>query len=200
MRSPAPVFTPTSVGSPFSHSSRRRALVAAALGAALAACSTATPYQPMGAPSSEGAGGYSDVQLQPDRWRVTFAGNSLTSRDTVETYLLYRAAELTVQSGYDWFTTAQRSTDATTQAYAYPIDRPWGPAWGPRWRYHDGIGVWRRWDPWGSDPFFDVDLVTQYEASAEIIMGRGAKPADDPHAFEARSLMDALSSQIVRPR
>lgn len=191
---------PRAVGRRFQHPSPRTALIVACLSAALAACGTATPYQPVGAPTSQGYGGYSDVQIQPDRWRVTFSGNDLTSRETVETYLLYRAAELTVQSGYDWFTTTQRSTDATTQVYTYPIDRPWGPAWGPRWRYHDGVGVWRRWDPWGSDPFFDVDLITQYEASAEIFMGRGPKPADDPHAFDARALMTSLSGQIVRPR
>ena len=32
-----------------------------------------------------------------DRWKVSFSGNSLTDRNTVETYLLYRAAELTDQ-------------------------------------------------------------------------------------------------------
>lgn len=174
-------------------------LALACLGGALTACGTATPYQPIGASSSEASGGYSEVRLQSDRWRVTFAGNDLTSRETVETYLLYRAAELTVKSGYDWFTTAQRSTDATSEVYNYPIARPWGPMWGPRWRYHNGLGVWRTWDPWYSDPFFDVAEVTQYEASAEIVMGHGAKPANDPHAFDARSLMDALSDQIVRP-
>lgn len=198
MRIPAP--TPTPAERSPSRPSRRTILVVACLGAALAACTTATPYQPMGSPSSQGSGGYSDVRLEPDRWRVTFAGNELTSRETVETYLLYRAAELTVQSGYDWFSTTQRSTDATTQVYTYPIARPWGPGWGPRWRYYDGLGAWRTWDPWRSDPFFDVDQVTQYEASAEIVMGRGPKPAGDPHAFDARALLISLSSQIVRPR
>lgn len=197
MRSPDLAQTPA--GSPLSVPSRRAALVVC-LGAALAACSTATPYQRRGAPSSQGAGGYSDVQLEPGRWRVTFAGNDLTSRETVETYLLYRAAELTVQSGYDWFTTTQSSTDATTQIYTYPIARPWGPGWGPRWRYYDGVGAWRTWDPWRSDPFFDVEQVTQYEASAEIVMGRGSKPANDSHAFDARALLTSLSNQIVRPR
>lgn len=113
---------PRAVGRRFQHPSPRTVLIVACLGAALAACGTATPYQPVGAPTSQGYGGYSDVQIQPDRWRVTFSGNDLTSRETVETYLLYRAAELTVQSGYDWFTTTQRSTDATTPG-ARPGDR-----------------------------------------------------------------------------
>jgi hypothetical protein len=41
--------------------------------------------------------GYSDQQIESNRFRVSFAGNSLTARETVERYLLYRAAELTVQ-------------------------------------------------------------------------------------------------------
>ena len=53
----------------------------------------------------------SDHQPEPDRWRVTFAGNSLTSRETVEAYLLFRASELSVQNGYDWFEIVDRHTN-----------------------------------------------------------------------------------------
>ncbi len=48
------------------------------------------------ASASRVEGGYTSAQLAPDRWQVTFSGNSLTSRETVEDYLLYRAAELTL--------------------------------------------------------------------------------------------------------
>jgi len=89
-----------------------RALVAAALGAAaLGACVTATPYQPLGARGTGASGGFADVRLAADRYRVTFAGNSMTSRERVETYLLYRAAELTAERGYDGFTIVDRATD-----------------------------------------------------------------------------------------
>ena len=40
---------------------------------------------------------------EENRYRVSFAGNSATSLQTVDDYLLYRAAELTVQTGHDWF-------------------------------------------------------------------------------------------------
>ena len=39
---------------------------------------------------------------------MRFHGNSLTSRETVEAYLLYRAAELTIERGGDWFTILDR--------------------------------------------------------------------------------------------
>ena len=63
------------------------------------------------------SGGFSDVRLETDRFRVTFAGNSLTSRETVERYLLYRAAELTVAQGADWFSVVERQTDRKARTY-----------------------------------------------------------------------------------
>ena len=43
--------------------------------------------------------GFSEQRIEDDRYRITFRGNSSTSRETVENSLLYRAAELTVQTG-----------------------------------------------------------------------------------------------------
>ena len=76
-------------------------------------------------------GGFAETQIEANRWRVTFSGNSLTSRDTVERYLLYRSAELTVQQGYDWFAAGDRATDKSTQTFVDPyFDAYWGPRWG----------------------------------------------------------------------
>ena len=65
----------------------------------VAACATETAYRP-----ATGSGfyrtGYSDVRIEPNRYRVTFAGNIVTDRDVVERYLLFRAAELTLQQGF----------------------------------------------------------------------------------------------------
>jgi hypothetical protein len=85
-----------------------RLLTAIAALAALGACATATPYQA----AHDGARGYTNQQIENDRWQVSFAGNSLTDRQTVETYLLYRAAELTDQNGFDHFRVVQRETEA----------------------------------------------------------------------------------------
>lgn len=181
-------------------------LAAAAL--ALGACATPTPYQP-NIRGQKVSGGYSEVQLEADRFRVTFTGNSLTSRETVEGSLLYRAAELTVQQGYDWFFILDRQTDRDTRTYVEPdpFYRPWyGPSygyWRPYWRYYGGSFGWRSWDPYWGSPFWadqmDVRTVTRFEASAEIQMRRGPKPADEPRAFDARSVMATLGPQIQRP-
>jgi hypothetical protein len=181
--------------------------VAVALSAGLAACATPTPYQPV---ATKGAtqGGYSELRLEPERYRVTFAGNSLTRRETVEGYLLFRAAELTVQNGYDWFAIVERDTDKKTRTYvdSDPFYRPWYGGygfWRPSWRYYGGPYGWRTWNPYWGDPFWadrvDVRTIERYEASAEIVMGKGAKPADDPKAFDARAVIENLKPRIQYP-
>jgi hypothetical protein len=183
----------------------KRLLIAAAATAALAlgACETATPYQPLQR-GTTASGGYSERQIEPNRWQVTFSGNSLTDRRTVETYLLYRAAELTASQGFDWFSVVDRHTDRDTRVYADPYFSSWGGWWGPSWRlYGPRFGGWSRWGYWGGwGPGFgdfDIHQVTRYEANAEIFMGRGAKPPNDVRAMDARAVLDRLGPNIVRP-
>jgi hypothetical protein len=185
---------------------KRLIIAAAAITAAygLSACETATPYQAL-TPATASSGGYSDTKIEANRWKVGFAGNGMTARDTVETYLLYRAAELTVNQGFDWFETVDRQTDKHTQTYVDPVGPggPYGFGWHPYWRYYRGGFGWRGWDPYGGDPFWandvDVQTVERYETSTEIVMGHGAKPVGDPHAFDAREVMSNLAGKIVKP-
>jgi hypothetical protein len=180
----------------------RRLMIIAAAGLALTACETATPYQPAGAPGAQASGGYSDQQIEANRWRVTFAGNSLTSRETVERYLLFRAAQLTVDQGFDWFEAVDRHTNQQTSFVGDTPYGGWGGYWGPRWGlYRPGFG-WG-YGYWG-DPFWggpvDVEQVSRFEASAEILMGHGPKPASDPRAFEARAVLSHLGPSIKYPK
>ena len=187
----------------------RIALVACALAAgSLTACTTATPYQPRVA-GQRVEGGYSELQLADGRYRVDFAGNSLTSRDRVEGYLLYRAAELTVRDGYDWFLIVDRLTEHDVETYVEPdpFYDPWyGNGygyWRPHWRYFRG-GSWRVWHPelggafWGDG--VDMRTVERFEAHAEIVMRRGPLPAGEERAFEARRVLADLGPSIERPR
>jgi hypothetical protein len=168
----------------------------------LSACETPTPYQPLAAGQAQ-SGGYSEVRIEDNRWRVTFHGNSLTSRTTVETYLLRRAAELTLAQGDDWFEIVQRHTDKHVQTYADPL----GPDpfdYGFGWRYYRRGAWWGDpfWGgPWGGPwgPDFDVQTVERYEASAEIVMHHGPKPADNPHAFDARQVLSNLAGRAPPP-
>lgn len=193
----------------------KRALMAAlatiALASGLTACETATPYQRLNPANSE-AGGYSDVRLNADRWRISFSGNSMTSRETVERYLLYRAAELTVSQGYDWFQENQQHTDRQSSLYVDPFySTGWGATygygWQPDWRFHrmGFYGGWSDWGPgygpWGFDPWGPsyVEQFNRYEVSADITMGHGPRPAGGK-ALDAREVMMNLGPGIQRPK
>ena len=189
-----------------------RALIAVAAAltvtsAGLAGCETATPFQPIAAQHGEDRGGYSEQQIEANRFRVEFAGNTLTSRQTVEKYLLFRAAQLTVSSGFDWFQSVDRHTDKQTSYYGDGFDG-WagGPAWGLYrpgfgWGYgYGGIGPYGGFGYGGfGGPGFDIDQVTRYQASVEIVMGRGPKPPN-PRAYDARQVIDHLQATIRYPK
>lgn len=95
-----------------------RHLLLAASVAVLSACATSTPYQAASKPG--GFDGFSQTMIENDRARVTFGGNSLTDRETVENYLLYRAAELAVERGFETFTLNERETEEKTRRNVSP--------------------------------------------------------------------------------
>ena len=77
--------------------------LAAIVALALGACGA--PYQPE---TTSGGwlgrdGGYAEQQVAPYTYVVRFAGNGWTDREDAEWQALYRAAELTVREGGDFF-------------------------------------------------------------------------------------------------
>lgn len=193
--------------------SRLRLLSALSALAILGACATATPYQAAG----DSQKGYANQQIETNRWMISFAGNSLTDRQTVETYLLYRAAELTDLEGYDYFQVIRRETDEDRRLIATGYDAfdPFYSNFYCNYRFYGRHGVLRGYPrswyrrragfhgPFGyHDPFWgsswDYREVVRYEATSEIIMGKGEKPSD-PSFFNADEVLMNLSGQIVRP-
>ena len=163
----------------------RKALVAALATSTLmvAGCATETRYRP-----ATGQGfnrtGYSERQIEPNRFLVGFSGNSVTTRDTVERYLFFRAAELTLQNGYDYFVMADRDTDRQTRTYTTP-------------GFGGGFGPWGGWGGGFND--FDVRTVDRFEASAEVVMRKGPIPRDNIRAFDARRVVDTVGPTVQLP-
>lgn len=179
------------------------AAVAAAAALALTSCASPTPYQPI-ASASATQGGYSETQIAPDLWRVTFAGNTLTSRERVEGYLLYRAAELTLERGEDWFEIVGRETEREVREEVRrdPFYDPYFGYyyWRPRWSYFHRPYGWRHWDPYWGDPFFETREVDRYVVSAEIEMHSGPTPEDGRRIFDANEVIERLGPTIERPQ
>ena len=155
----------------------------------LSGCVTATPYQP--APPR--GFGYSEERLDQNKFRVSFRGNAQTPRETVEDYLLYRAAELTLQNGFTHFIVVGRDTEAKT-SYRYWIDHYGGRGW-----FYHGFPGWGWHDPWNRPWSYDVQPVTTYTASAEIILVKGPREDGDLRAFDAQEVLTQVGPRVVRP-
>jgi hypothetical protein len=155
-------------------------MVAAAV--VLAACARQpTPFQQ----ASGGGGGYTTQQIASNRFRVSFTGNTVTPREVVDTYLLYRAAELTLENGFDYFIIVNRDTQRNTQfrTYGDTLNTGWRGGWG--WR-HSGFTTYR------------TVPITSYEAVADIVLNRGPAPTDNPDAYTAREVLAAIGPTVVR--
>jgi hypothetical protein len=133
--------------------------------------------------------GYTDRELAPGRYRITFTGNSSTPRETVENYLLLRASEVTMAAGAAHFLFDSCDTSARTRINASPLG-------GPPGFYGGFYGGWAFRPRWGYSPFGPEVMITQttrYEAYAEIVLLEPGQEANEPRAVDARAIIDHLS-------
>ena len=163
----------------------------------LAGCMTPTPY----APRLEGErAGYTDRALTQNRYRVTFTGNSATPRETVETYLLLRAAEVTRAAGYSSFVFDTRNTKANHTYDTIPSGPP-DPYFARRGAF-GGFGGYGGFGGWGGfgfayDPMVDVVVHTNYDAYAEIVLLTPEQAAREPRAMNANDVISRLGPEAA---
>jgi hypothetical protein len=159
---------------------------------ALVGCAEPAAYAPRAPGQSVG---YTDEQLAQNRYRVTFTGNSVTPRETVENYLLLRSAEVTLQSGYRAFEFDTRDTKADVR---YRSDFTGWPGWrgGYGWYWHS----WAFGSPFGP-PYESVDSypITRYQAYAEIVMLTPEEAHNNPRAINAHDVITHVRPMTVPP-
>ncbi len=161
----------------------------------LAACATSTPYGPA---TQSGGYGFSEQRVEDNRYRIVFRGNSSTPRETVENFLLYRAAELTKNNGFDYFILMESDTEAkTSYSTSYP------PAFYGRYSFIVGsrrayyhFPYYAYGFGWGYPHDSYTREITRYSAVAFVSMHRGKKPEGDPHAFDTGQVLNNLGPFI----
>ena len=157
---------------------------------ALAGCAPEPPYY---GPKDGGSVGYTDLRLDQNRYRVSYTGNSSTDRETVENFLLMRAAQVTLQSGYTHFVFDTRDTKAKTTYYSSFTGWPGWP----------GYGGWY----WDGPPGFggpaeiegESRPITRFDAYAEIVMLTPEQAAKEPHAIDANAIIAHVGPLIPPP-
>jgi hypothetical protein len=153
-------------------------------------------------------GVYTQVKRGAGHYRLIIKGHNFTSHDAIEKYLLYRAADLTLQQHFQWFTlTENRSKgdiaplpkrDPAGMHYSFRMQ-----FWRPVWRYKlAGSPEWTTWSPFSTVAFFadgkDPKTISDFELSADIVMHKGTM-GDNPLAFEADAVSDFLINQVSPP-
>lgn len=155
----------------------------------LAACSSQPEYR-----AAEGSGyGYDATQLTDTQYRVTFKARG-SDADKAMDYALLRAAEVTLQNGYDWFIVTHRETLIDNEriepssTLRYSDSRDVVTRCGlvsctttsyPRSSFSAGIHI-------GGDKSRDIKSIL------EIKLGKGVRPDTDA-SFDALEVRQHLS-------
>ena len=182
-----------------------RPLIAAGAALALAACvSTQTVYAPAapaGSTYARSSAGFSEYKVEDNRYRVTFQGGAGASERLVNDYAFLRAAEITIRDGYDWFQVVDRFGEASGDGSRHGG----GPTISIGASTGSGYGSYGGYRGYGRGGSFGIGLGTSFPLGGrgysdgrthartiEIVMGRGAKPAD-PSAYDARQVAASLA-------
>lgn len=142
--------------------------------------SCATRYQPLGL-----TGGFSEARFDETTYEIAFKANAFTSADEVQRYILFRAAELTSQAGFDYFVITEAGTNVTGQ-----VDQNGNIS---------GYGTTTLSDP--STPTFQPARTTFVIKPGErvlIKMGKGAKP-EIQNGYQAAAILRYVGPSINRP-
>jgi hypothetical protein len=128
-------------------------------------------YEPR---TDEARYGYAEMQLGPNRMRVSFNGDTLTSRETVDTYLALPRRGGTLERGFDYFVIVSHDIAETSR--------------------YDGLAGGRR--RISGATFREVSSNT---AMVDILMFEGETPPPIANVFNAHAVKRSLDPHIQRP-
>lgn len=168
----------------------------------LAACAAPEPTRYQASGSGEDFG-YSEKWLDDATYEVRFAGNRLTERETVETYALYRAAELAQEKGYESFALLERTVEEHTKERVY-YDRPGfygSPFYYGPYGWHRPYGYYgyypRPYGAWGAPRRVSQ---TNFSAVATVALFTGTPPEEAVKTYDALEVIAELGPKVVRPK
>jgi hypothetical protein len=153
--------------------------IVAAAAALLAGCATPTPYGPAARPDGPG---FTQTQIESDRFRVTFRGYGGDDGARVQNFALLRAAEITLANNGDYFLVDARDMFFTGRSTGSTLSLGVGGASFGR-RSAVGVGVG------GGIPLGDSNA--EQVATLDFRIGRGPKPPAG-NAYDAREVQRSI--------
>lgn len=149
---------------------------------ALSGC--ATPYGKYGL-----LGGFTDSRIDENTFSISVDTNGFTSQQTTSMQALYRAAELTVENGFDYFVVLNEASNPTSMAMAMP-----GNSMSNTTINAYGSTAYARTTT-TSAPTTIVPVAFP-NSTLTIKSFKGGKPEGAGNAYDARSVMKYLGPRL----
>ncbi len=154
-----------------------------------------TKYISAGSSFWTGQCGYSESPLDSATWQVTFMGNDNTADELVNRYALYRSAELTVQHGFDYYVVMNNNDVA---ALTSTVNHNNKKETSTQYKVDPYTGKPVPVTVTNSNSTSTVTTTASHTVTKTIRMFAGARPADNPDAYDARSMLAAMGPTIQR--
>lgn len=148
----------------------------------LVAC--ATPYGKYGL-----LGGFTDSRIDENTFSIAVDTNGFTSQQTTSMHALYRAAELTVENGFDYFVIVNGANNSASMAMAMP-----GGSTSNTTINAYGSSAYAR----TTNTYAPTIVVPVAFPNSTLMIKsfKGNKPDGASDAFDARAVMKYLGPQI----
>ena len=129
------------------------------------------------------SGGYSSTQIDQNTFRVSYEGDIGTDAGKVNDFLMYRAAELTMQSGYDYFVFTNKDVTKQTQTQC---------------QQQNNFDNKKNKNNYPTSSTKNCSESVAYTVTANIKMYKGKKPESNINAYDAMNLMQYMGPNIKR--
>lgn len=138
----------------------------------------ATGYQQVTAMTI--TGGYDQKDLGRNVYRVSFGANGYTTRETTQSFWLYRCAELALEKGFDGF----EIISDITLTQRVPIDEAFGLP-GKRFELAQYVPI-----------YIPMETAAKPYLEGDILLLKGEILAQPPRVFDARALIQAMDPYV----
>lgn len=152
-----------------------RYVLPALLALSLTACASSAPT--LYAPAHDGRYGYSERQIERDRFMIRFDAGSDTSIEDAQDLAFRRAAEFTLEQGADWFVVVRTEREGNDRN-PVRVGTSASYSTGSRGFSSRGIGLGLRYDT----------SAGQKSVTLEILIRTGTV-SDDANAYDARGIL-----------